>query len=177
MSIVGFLLVLAGLFVAFWGHFFIRLAVGLISGLWLGWLASFLATSILGEHNFISFFVGLMVFLIFFVLGVIKYRFIASFFLSVLIAYYIPLEAIIEHASSYSLSLTQSIILRFLIFLGLLIITYAAFKLLIGLIASSLGALLLYVGLVELKIPETPTLLLAALLFTTSLIRYVMKKK
>ncbi|MEM1786951.1 MAG: hypothetical protein QXQ98_05555, partial [Zestosphaera sp.] len=59
----------------------------------------------------------------------------------------------------------------------LLIITYTAFKLLIGLIASSLGTLLLYAGLTELKIPETITLLLVALLFLTSLIRYVVKKK
>ncbi len=165
MSIGGVLLVLAGLFVAFWGHFFIRLAVGLISGLWLGWLASSLTANIFGELTLTSFFVGLVVFAVFFVLGLIKYRFIASFFLSVLITYYIPLEAIVESASGYALSIEHSIILRFLIFLGILIATYTAFKLLIGLIASSLGTLLLYAGLLELKIPETLTLLLAVLLF------------
>jgi len=177
LSIEGVLLVLAGVFIAFWGHFFIRLAVGLVSGLWLGWLASSIAMDVFGGHTLTSFFAGLVVFAVFFVLGLIKYRFIASFFLSVLIAYYIPLEFIFESASGYSLSLTQSILLRFLIFLGLLIITYTAFKLLIGLIASSLGTLLLYAGLTELKMPETITLLLVALLFLTSLIRYVVKKK
>jgi len=177
LSVEGVLLVLAGVFIAFWGHFFIRLAVGLVSGLWLGWLASSLATCFLGGHTLTSFLAGLLVFAAFFVLGLLKYRFIASFFLSVLIAYYVPLESIVESLTSHSLSGVQSTLLRVLIFLGLLIITYVAFKLLIGLIASSLGTLILYAGLTELGINETLTLLLTALLFLTSLTRYLLKRK
>lgn len=177
MGVEGVLLVLAGVFIAFWGHFFIRLAVGIISGLWLGWFASSLATYLIGELTFTSFIIGLLVFTVFFVLGLIKYRIIASFFLSVLIAYYIPLELIVESALGYSLSNSQSILLRFLIFLGILVITYTAFRLLIGLIASSLGTLLLYAGLAELEVPQTLTILLTTLLFLTSLTLYILKKK
>ena len=177
MSIEGILLVLAGIFIAFWGQFFIRLAVGLVSGLWLGWLTSFIVTQVFEEHTLTSFFAGLVVFTVFFVLGLIKYRFIASFFLSVLVTYYIPLESLIKSTTGYLLSDIQSILLRALIFLGLLIIIYTAFKLLIGLISSSIGTLLLYAGLVELKVPETSSMLLATLLFLTSLIYYVLKRK
>ncbi len=177
MSIEGVLLVLAGVFIAFWGQFFIRLAVGLISGLWLGWLASILATHLLGGHTFTSFLTGLVVFSLFFVLGLVKHRFVASFLLSVVIAYYVPLETVIEFLTGSSPSEVQSILLRLLVFLGLLMITYTAFKLLIGLITSSLGSLLLYVGLVELRITEVIALLITTTLFLTSLTWYLLKRR
>ncbi len=177
MSVEGVLLVLAGVFIAFWGHFFIRLAVGLISGLWLGWLASILTTHLLGGHTFTTFLAGLVVFSLFFVLGLIKHRFVASFLLSAVIAYYVPLETVTEFLAGSSPNEVQSILLRLLIFLGMLIITYTAFKLLVGLITSSLGSLLLYVGLVELKTTEVIALLITAILFLTSLTWYLLKRK
>jgi len=177
LSVEGVLLVLAGVFIAFWGHFFIRLAVGLISGLWLGWLASILTTHLLGGHTFTTFLAGLVVFSLFFVLGLIKHRFVASFLLSAVIAYYVPLETVTEFLAGSSPNEVQSILLRLLIFLGMLIITYTAFKLLVGLITSSLGSLLLYVGLVELKTTEVIALLITAILFLTSLTWYLLKRK
>jgi hypothetical protein len=177
LGIEGVLLVLAGFFVAFWGQSFIRLAVGLFSGLWLGWIASTLTTYLLGGHTFTSFLAGLVVFSLFFVLGLIKYRFIASFFLSSVITYYLPLENIIGSLTGNSLSEVQLILLRLLVFLGLLIITYTAFKLLIGLITSSLGSLLLYIGLIELGTAQTIASLITAILFLTSLTWYLLKRK
>jgi hypothetical protein len=111
------------------------------------------------------------------VLGLIKYRFIASFFLSSVITYYLPLENIIGSLTGNSLSEVQLILLRLLVFLGLLIITYTAFKLLIGLITSSLGSLLLYIGLIELGTAQTIASLITAILFLTSLTWYLLKRK
>lgn len=178
MGLAGLLLFLGGVFIAFYGQAFIRLAVALISGVWLGWLASFLASQLTGGLSLSSFIVGLVVFVIFFIGGFIKYRLVSSFFVSVALAYYAPTELLYSIIPGRELiSPQEALMLKFLVFLGLFILIYTLFKLVIGLITSSLGSVLVYAGLVELGIPLTLTYLTTLTLFVASLLWYVSRSK
>ncbi len=174
MGLAGFLLFLGGLFIAFYGQTFIRLAVALISGVWLGWLASSLASQLTGGVSLQSFTVGLVVFVIFFIGGFLKYRFTSSFFVSVALAYYAPTELLYSIVPGRGLVSPQEVLaLKFLVFLGSFALTYTLFKLVIGLITSSLGSVLVYAGLAELGIPLTLTYSVTLVVFVASLLWYV----
>ncbi|MEM0015307.1 MAG: hypothetical protein QXX81_08100 [Zestosphaera sp.] len=177
MGLEGFLLILAGVFISFWGQFFVRLAVALVSGVWLGWLASALVTNYLRGFVPTAFIIGLLVFLVFFIAGFLKHRITAAFLISAVVTYYTPVRALLAMSLGITLSGVGEVVVKLLLFTASLILVYNLFKLLIGLITSSLGSLLFYAGLAVLEVPQTIALMASMVLFLMSLTWYLLKRE